>query len=236
MKTGVSFNGSHSYKEWGLSLKKVEISIPEAKTSYVDVPGMNGSLDLTEAENGGVVYEMRTLKFSFDARNCNYYDWAALLSKIANAIQGKEQKIILDTDPGYYYTGRCQVSTKKSNEVLAEVVIECTCDPFKIDIASSADPWIWDTFSFVDGIIRKTSEIAIDSQDEWKEIILNGWYYNEVLKILSSTAMQVKWNDQIFQMTSGTNMMYDIAIVEGVNKLYFRGTGTVTIIHRGGML
>ena len=41
--------------------------------------------------------------------------------------------------------------------------------------------------------------------------------------------MQVKWNDQIFQMPSGTNMMYDIAIVEGVNKLYFRGTGTVTI-------
>ena len=54
--TGVSFNGTHSYDDWGLKLKNVEIDLPEAKTVYVDVPGMNGSLDLTEAQNGGIVY------------------------------------------------------------------------------------------------------------------------------------------------------------------------------------
>ena len=41
--TGVSFNGTHSYDDWGLKLKNVEIDLPEAKTVYVDVPGMNGS-------------------------------------------------------------------------------------------------------------------------------------------------------------------------------------------------
>ena len=67
--TGVSFDGAHSYNDWGLKLKSVSIGVPKAKTVYVSVNGMNGSLDLTEAQNGGVVYEMRTLKFTFDARH-----------------------------------------------------------------------------------------------------------------------------------------------------------------------
>ena len=73
--TGVSFDGAHSYNDWGLKLKSVSIGVPKAKTVYVSVNGMNGSLDLTEAQNGGVVYEMRTLKFTFDARDCSYIRW-----------------------------------------------------------------------------------------------------------------------------------------------------------------
>lgn len=47
--TGVTFGNYHSYKAWGLKLKEIKIGLPEVKTSYVEVPGMNGSLDLTEA-------------------------------------------------------------------------------------------------------------------------------------------------------------------------------------------
>lgn len=59
--TGVTFGNYHSYKAWGLKLKEIKIGLPEVKTSYVEVPGMNGSLDLTEATFGGVTYGMRTL-------------------------------------------------------------------------------------------------------------------------------------------------------------------------------
>ena len=96
--TGVSFDGAHSYNDWGLKLKSVSIGVPKAKTVYVSVNGMNGSLDLTEAQNGGVVYEMRTLKFTFDARDCSYIRWTGLISRIARAIEGKERRIILDVD------------------------------------------------------------------------------------------------------------------------------------------
>ena len=48
--TGVSFDGAHSYNDWGLKLKSVSIGVPKAKTVYVSVNGMNGSLDLTEAQ------------------------------------------------------------------------------------------------------------------------------------------------------------------------------------------
>ena len=120
---GITFYETHSFRDWGLRLKKIAIGIPKAKTEYVSVPGMNGDLDLSEAQNGGVKYEMRTLKFTFGARNCSYERWSGLLSQIASDLQGISKRIILDTDKGYYYTGRCEIETEKNNDVTAEIVI-----------------------------------------------------------------------------------------------------------------
>lgn len=234
--TGVSFDDAHSYNDWGLKLKSVSIGVPKAKTVYVSVNGMNGSLDLTEAQNGGVVYEMRTLKFTFDARDCSYIRWTGLISRIARAIEGKERRIILDVDSGYYYTGRCHIDTKKTNEELAEISIECTCDPYKLDVTSSYEPWKWDTFSFIDGVIRNTSDIDINNLTSWKEIILDGYPYNDTLKIISNASMKVKYRNGTYDIYAGENIMYDIELYEGENKLYFQGKGKITIVHRGGML
>src|SRR5699024_3035653 len=118
--TGVSFDDIHSYDDWGLKLKEIKIGIPEAKTVYVDVPGMEGSLDLTEAQNGGVNYGMRILEFTSDARNCSYQRWTNIISRIARDIEGKRKRIVIDIDSGYYNTGRCHISTDKTNEVTAE--------------------------------------------------------------------------------------------------------------------
>ncbi|MCD8206435.1 MAG: phage tail family protein [Bacteroidales bacterium] len=234
--TGVSFNGVHSWDDWGLRLKDISIGIPEAKTEYIDVPGMNGSLDLTEAQNGGICYGMRTLQFTFDARNCSYVRWAALISLIAGAIEGQDEKIILDIDSGYYYTGRCHVSTSKSNSVLSEIVIECYCQPFKMDVNTSDEPWLWDPFSFVDGMATSTSDISISSASAWQAVEINGYMYNETLVIVSNNSMTVRYNGTEYAITEGSNYMYEIVLTEGINTLYFMGTGTVTIIHRGGRI
>ena len=46
---GVLFGDKHSFKDWGLILKeRPDIKPPNVKTSYVDIAGANGSLDLTE--------------------------------------------------------------------------------------------------------------------------------------------------------------------------------------------
>ena len=137
---GITFDETHSFRDWGLRLKKIVIGIPKAKTEYVSVPGMNGDLDLSEAQNGGVKYEMRTLKFTFGARNCSYERWSGLLSQIASDLQGISKRIILDTDKGYYYTGRCEIETEKNNDVTAEIVISCKCEPYKISVALSVTP------------------------------------------------------------------------------------------------
>ena len=104
-EVGVTFGESHSWTDWGLKLKEISIGIPKIKTEYLEVPGMNGSLDLTEVQNGGVKYGKRELKFKFDARNCGYQRWSNLISKISADIHGQKKRIILDTDPGYLLFG-----------------------------------------------------------------------------------------------------------------------------------
>lgn len=235
-KSGVSFDGVHSYAEWGLRLQQITIGTPEAKTVYIDIPGMDGCLDLTEAQNGGVRYGMRTLEFVFDARHCTYMQWTGLVSRIARDLQGKKKKIILDIDSDYYYYGRCHIDTSKSNAASAEIVISCDCDPYKLSVLSSDEPWKWDTFSFIDGVIRFTKDIEISSPDDWQEVRIDGWAHNEILKIISSADMELKCRDSTYQIVMGENTMYDVEILEGKNSLYFKGNGTITIVYRGGMI
>ena len=60
---GVTFGTKHSYRDWGLLLKsRPVISPPSPKTVYVDIPGSNGVIDLTESLTGDVKFDNRTIK------------------------------------------------------------------------------------------------------------------------------------------------------------------------------
>ena len=45
MESAITFNG-RGCEEWQLKLVTLQISLPDAKTNYIDVPGSNGSLDM----------------------------------------------------------------------------------------------------------------------------------------------------------------------------------------------
>lgn len=234
--TGISFDGKHSYDEWGLKLKKIEIGLPEVKTEYIEVPGMNGDLDLSEAQNGGVKYGMRDLKFTFGKLGCTYNEWCSLIAKVSSELHGKTKKIILETDKSYYYTGRCQVSASKTNDVFAEIVVQCKCDPFKMSVSASNEAWLWDTFSFEHGTTENTEDIIIKSPNTWQKVAVDGYVYNDTLAIVSNAEMQMKYKNVILDVEVGENTMYDFVLDEGQNDLYFKGSGRITLIHRGGML
>ena len=128
------------------------------------------------------------------------------------------------------------IETEKTNDVTAEIVISCKCEPYKISVDSSDEPWKWDTFSFINGVIRNTSDITISSGSGWQKVSLDGWVHNETLRIISNAEMKVRYHNSTYTIYTGENIMYDIVLYKGVNDLYFQGTGKVTLIHRGGML
>ena len=128
------------------------------------------------------------------------------------------------------------IETEKNNDVTAEIVISCKCEPYKISVDSSDEPWKWDTFSFINGVIRNTSDITISSGSGWQKVSLDGWVHNETLRIVSNAEMKVRYRNSTYTIYTGENIMYDIVLYKGVNDLYFQGTGKVTLIHRGGML
>lgn len=136
--SGVSFDSVHSYKNWGLILAKQEIGLPSVKTAIVEIPCADGVLDLTESLTGGVCYGNRELKLTFVTTDkLSGSNWASLLSKIAAALHGQQKTIVFDDDSTWAYTGRCQIDTFTTSGAKREIVIRCSCEPYKHGVANS---------------------------------------------------------------------------------------------------
>lgn len=227
----VLFGNTKSYEDWGLKLETIRLSFPEAKTDQVDIPGSNGVIDLTEV-NGRVCYKNRTMTLTFSLDD-DYVEWHLLSSRIAKELHGKMIKCILPDDPNYYYEGRFSIDSKKTNDVITDIVITGDVHPFKMDVYSSSEEWLWDPFSFEDGIIRSYHDIEISGTTPVSVI---GSEMPVVPNFVCSTEMELSFKGSVFHLSSGETTDYDIILSDGENQLIFTGHGTVTIEYRGGIL
>lgn len=228
---GVTFGTKHSYNDFGLILSSKSISLPKVKTKTVEIPGADGVLDLTECLTDDVKYQNRTLQFTFTVVD-PLASWAAVLSEVTNFLHGRKLRIYMDWDKNYYYEGRCSVNQFKSDKRTATIVIDCDCDPYKIEKNSSSDPWVWDTFSFVDGVIYINKVTVSGSATA---TLINR------RKVVSPTftcsaAMTATFEGVTYNLPTGTTTILDIRLQEGENIISFRGNGTVQIDYKGGSL
>lgn len=60
----------------------------------------------------------------------------------------------MDADKTFYYWGRCTINKFKTDRTLAIITVDCNVEPYKIETNSASEPWLWDVFSFVNGIIH----------------------------------------------------------------------------------
>lgn len=126
---GVTFGTKHSWNDFRLILSDKEIGFPEPKTETVDIPGMDGVLDLTETF-GKVYYANRKLSFTFTILP-PVKEHLATIDELTEYLHGKHMKIILDEDSDYYYEGRCKINSFKSDKTIGTIVIDCDVAPFK---------------------------------------------------------------------------------------------------------
>ena len=93
---GVSFNGHHSYSYYHLlPTAAPTIAPPVVKTFYVDVPGADGSLDMTEVLTGFPTYGDRQGNFEF-LIDADRDDWYTIYNQIVHDLNGKQTEVILD--------------------------------------------------------------------------------------------------------------------------------------------
>lgn len=228
---GVTFGTKHSYKDFGLILTSKTVNLPDLKTETQDVPGMDGELDLTDAITDDVKFKNRKLSFTFTVID-PVKQFFIVLSEVTNFLHGKRLRVVMDDDKNFYYEGRCNVNQFKTDKRTATIIIDCDVKPFKTEINSAGEPWIWDTFSFVDGIIY-VNEVKVSGSATINLINRR--------KIVSPTftctsAMTVSFNSSTYSIPKGTTTALDIRLQEGDNYVTFIGTGTVTIQYKGGSL
>ena len=227
----VTFGTKNSYTDFGLILTSKNIGLPDPKTEQVNLFGADGVVDLTEVLTDDIKYKTRKLQFTFtviDPINA----WSATLSEVTNYLHGKRLRVLLDWDRNFYYEGRCKVNQFKTNKRLATIVVDAEVDPYKLEVNSTSTPWIWDTFSFIDGIIYRSSVTVTGSATV---NLLNR--RKIVSPTFTTTAnMSVSYNGVTYQLPKGTTTVLGIRLVEGDNYVTFNGTGTVTIDYKGGSL
>lgn len=231
--TGIKIDDKHTARDWGLRMISMVIPMPEPKTNYIDIPGADGSLDLTQSLTGDVPYYMREgVQFTFDSSS-GYEDWHAMSSEIANYLHGRKRKVIIDSDPGFYYDGRLQLDSQKSNEIMNLIVITGTMDAYKYEVADSLGDWLWDDFDFETGIIREYGNMQVAGE---LNVIIPGRRKHVIPVITASTVMTVSYQSKTYDLAAGVNKIYDLVLGEDENTLTFTGNGVVSIDYRGGSL
>lgn len=229
---GCTIGGKHTYNDFGLICTEKSISSPEPQTKRVTVPSRNGTIDMSEVVSGRVTYADRTISLKFRTTK-KVDDWSAFLSELQNYMQGQKMRIIFDDDLAFYYVGRTTVSMSTSGQV-ADISINATVDPYKYNITTSIDDWLWDPFDFEQGVINEMSNISVAGTKEVTLIATEKWE-NPII-ISDTDGMQVTFDGTVYTLKKGSQVMYDILIQTGENTFTFTGNGTVSICYVGGML
>lgn len=212
----------HTYTDWGLYITNTDcIGNPEQYTKYVEVPGRNGLVDLSEAVAGRQVYKKREIKIQLAGAK-NKTTWSATLSDIRNKINGKICQFVFDDDTTYFWRGRVEIKDFSSALKLGKFTISVpNADPYKYSVtATTIGPTT----------ISGSGDVTVPkgNMPTCPEIIVTD---------KTSTNFTVTYSGVAYSLTSGTNKIPSI-FVNGKSAvtLSFTGTAKVQIVYRSGSL
>lgn len=218
MARGTDFGGVHSYRDLHLVQAAVDVQPAEPKTNFIDIPGADGSKDLSESPAGRVVYNSREITWTYKLYPGD--NWVAKYAQVSNALNGKSCKITLDDDPDYYYQGRVLVDKHAADGILHTITVVAICQPYKL---------CHDTTSHSANLTTSYSTLTLIN--ERKPVIPS---------ITVSVPTTLLWKGNTYAVTAGTHRLLDIMLVEGSNTLQAKttsaGSGTIKVAFQKGAL
>lgn len=230
-----SYWNLHTWENWGLFCTDVSIDSPEVEQNTVSVPGRHGILDYSEALTGAPVFHNRTITFSF-VKLGSMESWHDLYSEILHELHGKQTYFVIDTDPWFYYTGRCSVSSVREDGVYSSFTITVDADPFKYSVRNTLSDWLWDPFSFETGVIQDYKNCLTLSAGESGSVTVygyDGYVYPVIVfdfegkdggtvRLLANAAHGIKGDT--FTVPSGTPVGFTMSssLRSGENTLNFQ--------------
>lgn len=203
----------NTWYDWKLVLTTKGVTPPEPKTNYVDISGMNGSLDLSESLTGEVSYKDRTITATFWTDDRSRTDRERLLRNIVAALHGKKIKIIEPDDPNHYFYGRVKIKSVINTLPYAEFSIEATCEPWRY-------------------ALEETSR-SIELNSTLANLVIR----NDGVKTLCPTItvtdlVTIVHNGSTTSLSAGVYKISDLKLHQGANVIGVSGKGSVTFTYR----
>lgn len=228
----ITIGGKNTWDDWHLiPSSRPLFNPPPVKTSYVEIPGGDGILDLTTAMTGKPMYSNRTGSWEFYVEN-GYKGWTVLYSEIMHHLHGEKMQAVLDDDIAYYYEGRFSVNQWRSDPAQSLIVIDYNVAPYKMR-SSLSNKWLWDPFNFDEDVIRTYENLPIKGK---ATIDVFGDEMDTIPIITCSYPMILTFKGNDYYLDTGSNKITDIVVSEGTNSMTFTGTGEVSISMVGGSL
>lgn len=233
MYPSVTINGIDMFQTYHAPLRELHsVQPPELKSFFQEVPGGDGSIDLSETNSGRPTYKRREITMKFQCE-MPMNQWSATVSNILREFHGKEGKVIFEDDPDYYYIGRMAVSDYERVVRTGAFIITVNAEPYKYELVSSLEPWLWDPFNFRTGLIRSYGNLQVEGT---RELVIPGterW----IIPVMEVTgSLSLTFEGVTYPLKAGRNKLYDVVVKDGDNLLIFTGNGTVSVDYRGGIL
>ena len=209
-------SNTNTWYDLRLTLTAKDTTDPEPKTNYVELDGMSGTLDLSEALTGEVAYSDRTVTASFWTSEGTREDRDALLRRVTAEWHGKRVQIIEPDDPDHFFVGRVKVKNVQRSLVHAAFDIEATCEPWRYALHET------------ERLVQVNGQASV---------VINNSGVKSLTPSLSVTGtVSVTVNGATSKLTAGSYQITDLRLHQGVNVVAVDGKGSVTFTYREATL
>jgi phage-related protein len=210
----IRFGTKWARADYGLIVAPYAIPMPEPQTNFVEIPGRDGSLDLSEAF-GTVRYADRIIPLTLYVRA----PFGALVSAFAADVHGRRMHVIFDRDPTYYFDARVTVDDVERQAGYCELSLECRAKPYKLEHfettitvlpTGAATATLTNTRMPVVPVITVSAEMSL-------AFTIAGLVYT-------------------INLSAGAHIVPSLVLMEGDTEVEITGTGSMTFSYRKGAL
>ena len=207
-----------TWRDGGFLLTKKVTPPPEPKTNYVDLGGVDGTIDLSEALAGLPVYKNRTISATLHGGYGDRSYRGGIIGRMINEIHGRYVRIYEPDCPGHYFLGRVRFTSVQNSLAFAEIGLEAVCDPWR--------------YSDDESEITLTVENA-----ETKEFVIYNSGAKTVCPSLTVTGdISFTYDGVTSDATTGEYRIAPSKLRPGDNMITVSGDGTLTLKYREAIL
>ena len=210
----IRFGTKWAHADYGLIVAPYAIPLPEPQMNFVEIPGRDGALDLSEAF-GTIRYADRIIPLTLYARA----PFDTLISAFVADVHGRRMNMIFDRDPTFYYDARMTIEDVERHWGYCELSLECRVKPYKLE-------------QFETAITVLPTGIAT--------VTLTNTRMPVVPSITVSAEMTLTFTiagvGYTINLAAGSHIVPSLVLTDGETKIDITGTGSITFTYRKGAL
>lgn len=235
MRYGLTFNGKHSFSDFGLIMfSKNRPILPEPKIITEELAGTDGEYDYSSSNpDDEIKYKPRPYDIEFTLKESDPRWLRIKANRIAAWLACGEQQLIFDDEPDKYYLAKVVNKLDLENQILSvkRFTVQFRCRPFKFGLYLEGSD-IWDTFNFEEDVAQYTKFDVTGSSTV--TIINVGRKVSPTINTNSNMTIEMDGNS--YELNPGDNKFYDLKLKTGDNQIAITGTGHIEILFRKELL